>query len=279
MDTDGDGLLDRIYAADTGGVVWRIDLAGLYDHDADASTPPVIVNDRPQVWSAMPLLSIGRHVYTGISDDRRFFNHADVVQSRDGYGPFDAVLIGSGDREDPNGDDVTHYFYMVKDRNIFSGKPPTATLVDTDLVDLTDNCLQTTSCQAAPDLFNGWRIELPHTGEKNLAAAVTAGGTIFFTTFTPGEPSANSCQLSEGTGRLYAVSLQDATAIVNFNLANDDNGPTLERSDVLGSGGIPVEAVPLGPSAVLVQGQEAGENIMTTGARVSFKTYWHETLE
>ena len=45
---------------------------------------------------------------------------------------------------------------------------------------------------------------------------------------------------------------------------------------MLGSGGIPVEVVPLGAGEVLVQGQEAGQNIVKTAGKTSFKTYWHE---
>ena len=73
------------------------------------------------------------------------------------------------------------------------------------------------------------------------------------------------------------VSLQDATGVFNFDTSNDlPDQDVLERVDVLGSGGIPVEVVPLGEGLVLVQGQEAGENIIDTGVRTGFKTYWHE---
>jgi type IV pilus assembly protein PilY1 len=279
-DTDGDQFLDRIYFGDTGGVVWRIDLAGPFDHDADAGTPDVIVNDRPSAWTLKPLLSVGRHVtgHTTLADDRRFFNHPDIVQSRDASGPFDGVLIGSGDREDPHGTGVEHYFYMFKDRNVVSGQPPASALVDADLADLTDNCLQDDSCGTAPILGHGWRIRLPHSGEKNLAGALTLGGTVFFSTFAPTPPS-GACSLSEGQGRLYAVSLQDATAVFNFDTVNDTYGVTYERSDNLESGGIPVEVVPLGDGLVLVQGEDAGDNILHAGGRTAFKTYWHALYE
>jgi type IV pilus assembly protein PilY1 len=106
IDTNADQFLDRIYVADTGGVVWRIDLAGMFDHDTNLATPKILVHNEPSVWTAGKLLSVGRHVsgFTTIVDDRRFFNRPDVVQSRDGIGPFDGVLIGSGDREGAEAD-------------------------------------------------------------------------------------------------------------------------------------------------------------------------------
>jgi hypothetical protein len=40
-----------------------------------------------------------------------------------------------------------------------------------------------------------------------------------------------------------------------------------------------VEVVPLGAGELLVQGQEAGQNIMNAGGQMSFKTYWHEIFQ
>jgi type IV pilus assembly protein PilY1 len=121
----------------------------------------------------------------------------------------------------------------------------------------------------------GWRIALTDSGEKSLADAVTVAGRIFFTTFTP-TASSDVCTLSEGTGRLYVVSVQDATAVMNFDSTNDTDSVTYERWDELGSGGIPVKVVPLNEGYVLVQGQEAGENIVKVNVQTGYKTYWYE---
>jgi type IV pilus assembly protein PilY1 len=281
-DTTGNGLLDRIYGADSGGRVWRIDLADFVDHDFDSGTPDILVFDDPSKWTAMTVFDAGRHFINDVANDRRFFNRVDVAQTRDNTGAFDALLIGSGDREDPMGTATENWFYMIKDRNITSGAPPTSTRTPTDLVDLSSNCLQTDTelnCLTAVEqtLFqNGWRIQLEAApGEKNLAASVTSGGNVFFSTYAP-EPVASACGLSEGLGRFYALSLQDATAVINFDTTNDSGGITYERSDLLGSGGIPVEVVPLSGGQILVQGQEVGENIVNTGGKTGFRTYWHE---
>ncbi|MBT6272674.1 MAG: hypothetical protein HOI95_00900 [Chromatiales bacterium] len=281
IDARGDGFFDRIYAGDTGGVLWRIDLAGFKDHDGNGATPDILVLDDPSVWQATRVMSVGRHASLSgvLADDRRFFNAPDVAQSRDTVGPFDGVLIGSGDREDPNGSDVRNSFYLLKDRAVKSGIPPSSMVVEANLADLTSNCLQTNSCGTPPDLTSGWRLDLASIGEKNLAPSLTAGGTVFFTTFEPATAS-GTCSLSEGTGRVYAVSIQDATAVFNYDVTNDTpNAPTLERVDVLGSGGIPVQVVPLGEGLVLIQGQEVGENIVKSGGRTGFKTYWYESYK
>lgn len=266
-DTDGDGLIDRIYAGDTAGVVWRADLAGT----------------SVSGWTITKFADIGRHANSGNANDRRFFNRPDLVQTKDNTGNFDAVLIGSGDRENPQDTTVTNRFYLFKDRNTTSGSPPSTAFLEGNLADLTSNCVATSSCNATTtgNLVNGWFFNLLGSGEKNLAESVTLGGVVFFTTFQPGG-SVSGCSLSEGTGKVFAVNLADATAVYNYDTTNDTSGITLERSSTLASGGIPVEVVPLGKDLILVQGQASGlntaatSNIVSTGTRTSWKTFWYD---
>ncbi|MBS4708297.1 hypothetical protein J4G57_10405, partial [Aeromonas caviae] len=99
LDSDGDGKVDRIYVGDTGGNIWRMDLPGTNKSD----------------WSVFKFASLGSDVTQ--ADDRRFFTQPIVVRTinkqvtRTVVGgnvvysyqdrPFDAVLIGSGDRNRP----------------------------------------------------------------------------------------------------------------------------------------------------------------------------------
>ena len=86
---------------------------------------------------------------------------SDVILSRDSIGPFDGVIIGSGDRENPNSTSTEDWLYLVKDRAINSGLPSTMVFghdnssagIDLELVDLTNNCLQDNSCGSSPDLI------------------------------------------------------------------------------------------------------------------------------
>ena len=262
VDMDGDGLIDRLYFGDTGGRVWRGDLAG---------------DDRAN-WGLSVLANVGRHYDDAASNDLRFFNRPDIVATRDIDGAYDAVLIGSGDRENPLDTEVQNWFFAIKDRNVQSGTPPATSKVPTDFADLSVDCFATDSCEETTlDKLTdtGWRISLVDPGEKNLATAITSGGKVFFTTFVPSAPVGN-CGLSEGTGYQYAVSLQQGEPVFNYNLANDLDGITLDRRDQLASGGIPVEVVPIGDDYVLVQGQETGQNIQTVQGRSNWRTFWYE---
>ncbi|MGH8508936.1 MAG: pilus assembly protein [Gammaproteobacteria bacterium] len=264
VDLTGDGLLDRIYVGDLGGVVWRADIAG----------------DDISQWKVGQLLSVGRHDTASGGVDRRFFNAPDVALSKDQDGAFDAVLIGSGDREDPLDKNMEdNFFYMIKDRNTTSGTPPVGSLYHDDLADLTIDCVTAGNCSAATNalLYNGWTLQLgaSGSGEKNLAPALTLGGIVFFTTFEP-KSAASACDLNEGTGYLYAVNLQDATPAFNFDTTNDSSGVTNERRDQLESGGIPVQPVPISGDQIIIQGQASPNNIMDVDTATSWKTFWYD---
>jgi type IV pilus assembly protein PilY1 len=277
LDTNGDRLLDRVYAGDTGGTVWRIDLAGGLDSNGD-SVPDTVVHGDPSLWQVNRFANVGRHADSGVQNDRRFFIRPDVTQTLDDSGAFDAVLIGTGDREDPNGVEVDNWFFEFKDRGITSGLPNVSAYPLTlgDLGDVSDACVADQTCSVAPNLAHGWKLSLSGLGEKNLATAVTSSGFVIFTTFEPTPPTA-TCGLSEGRGNLYAVSLADASPVFNFNVTNDTaHTIVLDRSTVLASGGIPVEAVVLRANLLLVQGMSGGNNILQIPGPSTFKTYWRE---
>jgi len=51
-------------------------------------------------------------------------------------------------------------------------------------------------------------------GEKLLASSLTYEGTVFFSTYIPGE--VDICSPEEGTSRTYAIGLEDGSAAYNF---------------------------------------------------------------
>ncbi|MCZ6559557.1 MAG: PilC/PilY family type IV pilus protein [Gammaproteobacteria bacterium] len=263
-DMDGDGFTDRVVIGDSGGKVWRVDLAG----------------NSPASWKMTLLANLGRHSLAapGIDDDRRFFHRPDIVPSRDGIGAFDAVLIGSGNRADPlsQGGQADDFFYMIKDRNIGIGSGTDSLLKHGMLADVTDNCLQAGSC--ALNLSNGWRLGFMGTGEKSLSTPLTIGGTVFFTTFLPPIGlQANQCTPSEGNGLLYAVDLQNAFAVKNYDSTDDGlDGSGIASTDsdrrtLLSSEGIPAEVVSLPPNKLL------RPDLTTEDATSStrWKTFWY----
>lgn len=270
VDTDGDTdrVLDRILVGDTGGKVWRADISA-GNGTAD--------------WKLTLLANLGRHAGTNDKpNDRRFMNEPDFVQETDSSGAYDAVILGSGDREDPldraTGGVTQNWFYLIKDRNIGVGAGANSTLVHANLTDVTDVCVQegkTVPCNAG-SLALGWKMQLEDgVGEKNLAPALTFDGTVFFTSYLPpGSSEEGTCGPAEGNGLLYAVRMDDATPAFNYNLADGDNagGPNTQndRSDPLKSGGIPAQVVFLPPGDIL----RPDGTVEDPGSTPSFRTFW-----
>jgi len=237
LDSDSDGLVDRLYAGDTGGNLWRVDMPGANSNSAE--TP----------WTVIELASLGGSID---AIDRRFFSQpviaralitqtvrtATLDENGDETGeftvsqydkPFDAVLLGSGDRTDPIGAETNDKFFMVKDELIvtrsLTGEDIPATITIGDLMDYTDNPLQglpentaDLTTQQLADLLeasekSGWFISFG-TGEKSTAKGAVIAGVAYFNSFTPASTEeSDDCTLLEGAAALYAVDLSFGTTV------------------------------------------------------------------
>ncbi|MFT7457712.1 MAG: Tfp pilus tip-associated adhesin PilY1 [Planctomycetota bacterium] len=263
--TDANGSIDnRAYVGDTGGNIWRVDMA-----DTNVSN-----------WTVTKLASVADVDGTPALAEgmRKFLFPPDVVYSADGY---DAVLIGSGDREHPFDSEVENRFYMFKD----TGTSPEAdidttedndagtttaapanqpTIVESDLFDATFNCLQDASaCATDPGVNDtngdlvvdqadaeaiiaagrGWYITLGN-GEKVVGNAVTLNAVTFFNTNQP-ESTADvtDCSSNLGIARQYKVVFDNATAIADENI--DGSTDAADRSNVHAGGGYLPSPVPV----------------------------------
>jgi type IV pilus assembly protein PilY1 len=264
-DTDGDGFTDRLVVGDTGGNVWRADL-----HGPDVSN-----------WKLTLLAALGRHTggAMGMISDRRFFHRPDLVPSKDSDGMFDAVVIGSGNRANPldKGGSTVNFAFMIKDRHTAPGSGVDENLQLLQLGDVTSNCLQSDN-PCSVDLSKGWRLMLEEPGEKVLATPLTMVGRTFFTTYLPQSGAgATACAPSEGAGRLYAVALQDAKSVINYDTSDDDpnnpDQPTTrnDRSVELSSMGIPAEVVSVPPNKIL----RPDLQIDNVDATTRWRTFWY----
>jgi len=222
MDTDGDSVTDRLYAVDTGGNVWRFDLP-----DDDRSH-----------WSVFHFAELGGDT---LATDRRFFGEVSVAPSsferveaitaeQNGENqlittssetPFDAVLVGSGNRASPNGAATEDYLFLLRDADIrtqyygAAGVPPPPPILLSDLVDATGALpgeIETAESRLASQLTlsaaKGWYLPLRPT-EKALSAPTLISGVAYFTTFLPGELASTNTCVAAGQGFLYAFTLQD----------------------------------------------------------------------
>jgi len=253
LDSDGDQIIDRIYVGDTGGRVWRADING----------------EDTNYWTMTLLADVGRHYDNSKAGDRRFFHAPDIVQHKD-TSAYDAIIIGSGDRADPLalGGAVNNYVYMIKDRAVAVSAGTNTGVEHDDFGDVTSTCLEV-GAECTATLAYGWKLGLTQGTEMSLASPLTIGGVSYFTTYvSPGASLEESCGPEEGSGRLYAVRLENAAAVRNYDTTTD----ALERFDELKSQGIPAEAISLPPDGIL----KPDLSIEKTDVTTRLRTFWLE---
>jgi len=278
LDTDGDGLSDRLYVGDTGGRIWRADFPG---------------TDR-SAWTLGPIANLGRGHPVGSAaadasnaNDRRFFHAPDYVPGRDASGSFDAVVVGSGDREDPFNRTTGNWLYTIRDRDTTSGKTLTDTGVngviaspsDTRLIqqstlaDISSACatVSNAACSTGAAASSGWRLQLANSGEKAVSAPVTVGNVVNLSSFVPPAVGGNSCVPDEGSSRLYGVRLLDGRPAVQQYISDGDSDLRSRRAAAPGIAG---EASALTPQLTTI-------NAETLGATVPliYRTFWRERRE
>ncbi len=219
------GTTNRAYVGDAGGNLWRIDFG-----DADKHN-----------WKVTKIASISDlTTHTSIDGGsyvrgyRKFQNPPDVVAQASGADHFDAVVLGTGDREHPFDNTVINRFYMFKDRGTDAG-PGTGTtyfLKDTNGDGIGDTPATQTRVAAADGSGNpvithsgttdgqlddvttaatttasadGWFFTLG-TGEKVIGNAVALNGIVFFNTNQP-SATTTDCDANLGIARQYQVTV------------------------------------------------------------------------
>lgn len=196
LDRNSDGYIDRLYAADVGGNIWRVDL------EPNGATAP-------SGWAVTQIASLGG---TG-NNARKFFYPPDVTPTS----TFDAVTAASGDREHPlysssttagTAYNVVNRFYMLRDTNTGTTVANNWTpITEASLTDETGASAGTVTPYSITSTTSGFYVTLNHAGEKAVNAPLTVAGYTYFGTNTPDVIGADStkCYPNLGIARGYAI--------------------------------------------------------------------------
>jgi len=279
---DNAGYLTSVYAADTGGNIYRINVGSTNGSTFTNWTSNTAASD-----ILIASLSETNHA-------RKFISGMAVVPSA-GY---NAVLIGSGDREHPlvdsyacntfsttAGSYVGNQFFMLMDQ-------PTAyptVLTPTDLVDVTAGVTTSATALGTTTITNvtggvttsstkGWRFRFSPC-EQTVNEGLTIAGVTYFGTNTPSS-GGTSCVANLGLARGYAVDYLTGNAVSSSG----------SRYGVYVGGGMPPSPVagivdvngtkypfcigcidPDAANASALQGSEVVIN--PTGSR--YRSYWY----
>lgn len=223
VDSDGDGYVDVAYAVDTGANVYRINIGSNTPGDATAG------------WTITKIASLG---CTGTASCNRKFLYAPEVVVGTG---FNAVLMGSGNREQPLLNDaatlVDNAFFMIKDDR--SASP--AVITTAALASVNPDTGVATPPASLPD--KGWYLALGsdsgcdpithagcHDKEQVVTSAVVVAGVAYFSTHMPLVPT--QCGTSLGLARGYAVNYLNGSGRNGGSLFNDFAGGGLAPSPV-----------------------------------------------
>ncbi len=173
IDLNADGIHDRLYFGDTGGRLWRIDLA-----ETITNTTGYMLADLAQDNSN--------------AHNRRFYTEPSVTRLNNGKL---GITIGSGYRAHPKNTEVLERTYMIYDSYPDIGNIPasyTAVIDGTGanaVEDITSNFSFNPNAPSANP--NGWKIEWP-AGNKVMSNINVIQGVLNFSVYEPPAP-ASAC--------------------------------------------------------------------------------------
>ena len=237
IDVDGDGYVDRLFAGDMGGQLWRIDI----DNVASSATAVSVTGGR-----------IADFAVDGIANDnRRFYSSPDVALIiQEGHAPYLSIVAASGYRAHPLQIDTHDRVYMIRDYDVYKVPDSYTTVTEADLFDTTDNTIGEGSqieIDAAKTTLNGakgWYITFSEmdgsfVGEKALSEPLILNGVVIFTTFIPASAGLTEdlCKANDGTGAIYFVNVVDGTP--TYDKSGDGAKTRADRRALLARGGIP----------------------------------------
>lgn len=286
VDVSVDGFIDRLYAADMGGQVFRFD-----------------INNNSGALSAS--ITGGRVADLAGDDEanaRRFYYPPDVALIDAPDGAYHALVLSSGFRAHPLNKTIHDRIYMIKDRNTGLLTSNDAYRYDPAVTDAAGSLTEDNLYNATVNLAggegisgtdesvkeaaltsigsaSGWYINLSDEdnsdawiGEKGLAEPLIIEGKAVITTYLPPLPlAAGSCGASEGTGKVFFVEVEDGTAA--YPSSADARS---ERHKVLARDGIPPS-----PNVIITSDGEPTLCLGTECESANFglgirKTYWYE---
>jgi type IV pilus assembly protein PilY1 len=244
VDVKNRGYVDRLYAIDVTGTLWRFNIGAL------PSTTDTTTWSGLKIFTANTSTDKGKKVFYKPTVVRDYCYTSAAYPTCYSAETCDMVFYGTGDREHPLNKNVVDRIYMVKVKD----SDATGDMTESNLVDVTTNLLQTTttlqtiinSCSKTAGsvedylrqlkLGSGWYIKLNElAGEKVLATSAVINKVAYFTTYVP--TNSDPCQTTNpGDSYVYALRYNTGEAILNLNTVNDvANATSNTRSQTSGA--------------------------------------------
>ena len=237
IDMSGDGLADRMYAADLGGQLLRIDIK-------NGAAPAALATG-----GVIAQLGAEGQAVQDFATTRRFFTTPDVSLFSDRLANkrFISLSIGSGYRAHPLDESAADRFFSVRDPDVFN-QLTQADYDSYDIVQDSDLVEVSGSVRTIIDPADrGWKFTLP-ANQKVLSDSVTFNDTVTFVGFSPEANNSDGCAPSLGKNFLYRVNVENGDPVVNNLDTLDPADADDERMEELAQGGIAPTPTILFPS-------------------------------
>lgn len=263
LDLNGDGFVDRVYAGDVGGQLWKFDV----------SAPATLTAGLVDNWS-------GKRLFAANPGQANPPPAGPYSPAQAIYGAPAAALdelgdlwvfFGTGDLNHPVAASQNRFYGLRDDTDMVNGN----LLTETSLVDVTS-----TDGAAA----QGWFFQLA-SDEKVFSGADVFDRTVYFTTFEP--EAATSCESGGGPARLYAIDFSTGYAALDWATGErlDPSDSSETRFSEMGEG-IPsspiVVAVEddggLDPEVVTATSGEQLEGVEVPDVMLRHVLYWREVF-
>ena len=235
VDFSGDGFIDRMYAVDVGGQVFRFDV---FRNRAPAT---IITGGVIARFGGEGVASAGD------TDTRRFYSAPDVSIFTDPVANrrFIAIGVGSGYRAHPLDVSATDTYFSLRDPDLFAKLNLTAY---TNYNIAYEGNMHEVSGQVRTSIGaneRGWKFTVP-ARQMVLSSSATFDNSVFFIGFSPdasaaasaAATAANRCEVAPGQNFLYRVNVSNGDPYANNLDTMDPNDSDAARVTALEQGGI-----------------------------------------
>ena len=231
------GAIELLYAADTGGQLFRFD----------------VVEDKSNNKVSIQGAKLADIQGAGVSGNRRFYTKPDISFVRLYGQTIGLIGIGSGYRAHPLNEDVNDRFYLFYDKKVINRDFESDVITEQSLVDITNQTEYVDpatgqTVERYTSLFdilsnkeknNGWFLKLSQ-GEKVLSNSSTINYRLFFPTYSPNKSDSDVpvCSAIAGRNKLFALNVLDGRPVFFRETQPDGSLGEYERSMDLTTGGI-----------------------------------------
>ncbi|PID34467.1 MAG: hypothetical protein CR976_00115 [Thiotrichales bacterium] len=212
--------MDRLYFADTGGYIWRVDMKTNVDV-SDGGDASLTLNAQITQFADLGAEAAGGTTSDG--DRRKFFYEPDTALRLTNGVPKLTISIGSGYRTHPMDTGDEDRFYVLLDENIYQAPGSGfTTITESDLMTVTE--LRSSGKGSILNVAGkrGWYYPLQLNGEKALATSLTFLDKVLFTTFAMADEHGVAsvvevCEPAVNTSRAYVLDLLTGQPVINLD--------------------------------------------------------------